>query len=56
VNDRVISANLGRLRKTQERVLVSGGREKISALRGAIRTLAPTVFVTDEITARALIG
>jgi len=56
VNDRIISANLGRLRKTPERILVSGGREKISALKGAIRTLAPTVFVTDETTARALIG
>lgn len=56
VNDRVISANLGRLRRTPERVLISGGREKIAAIRGAIRTLAPTVFVTDEITARTLIG
>ncbi len=56
VNDRVISANLARLRKTPERVLISGGREKVNALRGAIRTLSPTVFITDEITARALIA
>lgn len=56
VNDRVISANLARLRKTPERVLISGGREKVNALKGAIRTLSPTVFITDEITARALIS
>lgn len=56
VNDRVISANLSRLRKTPERVLISGGPEKVSAIRGAIRTLAPTVFITDEITAHALIA
>ncbi len=56
VNDRVISANLARLRRTPERVLISGGREKISAIRGVIRTLSPTVFITDEITARTLIS
>ena len=56
VNDRVISANLARLRKTPERVLISGGREKISAIRGVIKTLGPTVFITDEITARTLIA
>ena len=56
VNDRVISANLARLRKTPERVLISGGREKISAIRGVINTLGPTVFITDEITARTLIA
>lgn len=56
VNDRVISANLARLRKTPERVLISGGREKISAIKGVINTLGPTVFITDEITARTLIA
>ncbi len=56
VNDRVISANIARLRKTPERVLISGGREKINAIRGVIRTLSPTVFITDEITARTLLG
>ncbi len=56
VNDRVISANLARLRRTPERVLISGGREKISAIKGVIKTLSPTVFITDEITARTLIG
>lgn len=56
VNDRVISANLSRLRRTPERVLVSGGREKHVAIRAAIRTLAPTTLITDEQTAIALLG
>jgi deoxyribonucleoside regulator len=54
VNARVISANLERLRRTPERVLISGGREKQVALRAAIRTISPTILVTDEITASAL--
>ena len=56
VNDRIISANLARLRRTPERVLISGGREKIAAIKGVIKTLGPTVFITDEVTARTLIG
>ena len=54
VNDRVISANLGHLRKTAERVLISGGREKVIALNAAIRTLGPTTLITDEQSARSL--
>lgn len=48
VNNRSISMNLARLRRTPERVLVSGGKEKLVALRAAIRTLSPTTLVTDE--------
>ena len=55
VNDRVISANLARLRKTPERVLISGGKEKMIALSAAIRTLAPTTLIIDEQTALGLI-
>ena len=51
---RVIAVDLERLRKAPHRVLVSGGPEKVRVLRGAIRALEPTVFVTDEVTARAL--
>ena len=54
VNDRVISANLTHLRKTAERVLISGGREKVIALNAAIRTLGPTTLITDEQTAMSL--
>jgi DNA-binding transcriptional regulator LsrR (DeoR family) len=54
VNQRIMSVDLARLRKTPERVLVSGGAEKIPILRGAIKALSPTVLITDEITASAL--
>lgn len=55
VNNRVISVNLTRLRRTPERVLISGGKDKYLALKAAIRTLAPTVLVTDEQSARYLL-
>ena len=55
VNQRVISAKLQRLRRTPERVLISGGREKVLALRAAIGTLAPTTLITDEQTALSLL-
>jgi DNA-binding transcriptional regulator LsrR (DeoR family) len=41
MNKRVSSANLALLRRTAERVLISGGRDKRVALTAAIRTLAP---------------
>jgi len=56
VNERVISVNLPILRRTAERVLISGGREKRVAVRGAIKILNPTTFITDEQTAKALVS
>lgn len=56
VNDRVISADLNLLRRCPERVLVSGGKEKVVALRAAMRTLNPTTLITDEQTALSLIA
>ncbi len=56
VNNRVISANLMRLRRTPERVLISGGRDKLVAIRASLRTLAPTTLITDEHTAQALLA
>ncbi len=56
VNGRVISANLTRLRRTPERVLISGGKDKFVALKAAIRTLEPTVLVTDEYSAKFLLA
>ena len=55
VNARVISANLSRLRRTPERVLVSGGPDKLLALKAAIQIIAPTVLVTDEQSANRLL-
>ena len=56
VNSRVISVNLARLRRTPERVLISGGKDKLIAVRAAIRTVAPTTLILDEQTALALIA
>ncbi|GGW39789.1 LacI family transcriptional regulator [Gemmobacter lanyuensis] len=56
VNERVISVNLSILRRTAERVLISGGKEKRVAVRGAIKILNPTTFITDEQTAKALVS
>ncbi len=55
VNKRVISVNLSVLRRTAERVLISGGKEKRIALRAAIKILNPTTLITDEQTAKALV-
>lgn len=55
VNGRVLSANLSRLRRTPERVLISGGPEKLLALKAAIQNMAPTTLVTDEQTANRLL-
>ena len=56
VNNRVISVNLARLRRTPERVLISGGKDKLVAVRAAIRTVAPTTLILDEQTAIALLA
>ncbi len=56
VNSRVISVNLARLRRTPERVLISGGKDKLVVMRAAIRTVVPTTLITDEQTALALIA
>ena len=56
VNSRVISVNLTRLRRTPERVLISGGKDKLNAIRATIRTIGPTTLVTDEQTAMALLA
>ena len=56
VNDRVISVNLARLRRTPERVLISGGKDKLIAMHAAITTVAPTTLILDEQTAIALLA
>ena len=55
INDRVISVNLETLARIPQRVLVSGGNEKIVVIKAAMRAVAPTVLVTDEVTARTLL-
>ena len=36
-------------------MLVSGGKEKVRALRGAIKALNPTVLITDQVAAAELL-
>ena len=55
VNARGISAGLERLQSAKERALISGGPEKTKVLIGCVRKLAPTVFITDEATAKAML-
>ena len=56
INERVISISLEKLEHIPQRVLVSGGRDKIVVIRAALNALSPTVLVTDEITARTLVA
>ncbi|GAB5375873.1 MAG: sugar-binding transcriptional regulator [Acuticoccus sp.] len=55
VNERCISVSLERLRRIRQRVLISGGPEKLGIIKATFRTLRPTTFVTDEKTALALL-
>ena len=55
VNQRSISMPLDRLSRVEQRVLLSGGREKIDILKAALRSLRPHTFITDEVTARSLV-
>lgn len=55
INERVISVNLEALARIPQRVLVSGGNDKIVVIKAAIRAVSPTVLVTDELTARSLL-
>jgi DNA-binding transcriptional regulator LsrR (DeoR family) len=51
VNDRAISIEINTLKQARDIVLISGGREKIEALIGALLLLEPDYFITDELTA-----
>lgn len=56
VNKRVMSIPIETILNIPVRVLASGGEDKVLALLGAIRLLNPTVFITDELTARRLLA
>ena len=56
VNTRVISIGIDRLKNAKDRILISGGKEKIKVLLGCLRLVKPTVFITDEITAKAILS
>ena len=54
INTRALSVDLKRLRSARQRLLVSGGREKHTVMRAAIKALKPTILITDEETGQAL--
>ncbi len=54
INTRALSVDLKRLRSARQRLLVSGGREKHTVMRAAIKALEPTILITDEETGQAL--
>lgn len=55
LNDRIMSPPIHTLCCAPERILASGGTEKIAALRGAMALIRPTVLITDEASASALL-
>jgi DNA-binding transcriptional regulator LsrR (DeoR family) len=56
VNGGVMSLPIKALQGVPRRVLTSGGPHKTEAVLGALRLLRPTAFVTDEVTARAVLA
>ena len=56
VNKRSISMPLDRLSRVQNRVLMSGGREKIDIIRAAMTSLKPHTLITDEATVASLLA
>lgn len=52
---RIVKLNIDEILKIKNRVIMAFGKEKISALKGLLKTKVPTVLVTDEITALELL-
>ncbi len=55
VNSRSISMPLERLKRIPQKVLISGGADKIAIMRATLSSISPSVLITDEVTARALL-
>ena len=55
INDRVMSVDVDRIRRAPLRILASGGAEKADAMIAAMQLVRPTVLITDEESARALL-
>jgi DNA-binding transcriptional regulator LsrR (DeoR family) len=59
VNQRAMSIPIESLRRASSRIMAGGGADKVKAIVAACaacRLLEPTTLVTDEATARALVG
>ncbi|MDX3929554.1 MAG: sugar-binding transcriptional regulator [Shinella sp.] len=55
INDRVMSVDVDRIRRAPLRILASGGAEKADAMIAAMQLVRPTVLITDEESARAML-
>lgn len=55
INQRVMSVSMEQIRRVPLKLLISGGRDKVPAVLGAVRLLEPHVLITDEITARGML-
>ena len=56
LNDRVIGLTLDEIRKIETVVGIAGGEAKYQAIHGAVRGQLIDVLVTDDVTARRLLG
>jgi DNA-binding transcriptional regulator LsrR (DeoR family) len=52
INERVMSVPLDIVKKVPVRVMAAGGASKVPALAAALKMIKPTVFITDEYTAK----
>jgi DNA-binding transcriptional regulator LsrR (DeoR family) len=55
VNQRVMSIPIDQLRTVPNRVIASGGNEKVECLLGAIKLIDCNTLITNEATARELL-
>lgn len=55
VNQRNISLSLAGLAKVPQRILISGGADKTEALYATLKSLFPTVMITDQMSAQRLL-
>ena len=55
INSRVMAVPMESIKAAPRRILTSGGKRKVEAIHGALRLLKPTVFITDEVTAAAIL-
>jgi len=56
LNQRAMSIPIPTIAAAPVRVLISGGANKLEAMAGAMKLIRPTVLITDEATAEALIA
>jgi deoxyribonucleoside regulator len=55
INRRVMSVTLESLKQVPKRVMISGGNDKVDALRGAMKMVNINVLITNEDTAQKLL-